>query len=82
MIYTLTSAIFYIIPILIIASFITSLVMYFVAKNKNKKNPDTFTPSQIYARKVFLTASSIVFGLMAVIVVCFCALLYMAVAYM
>lgn len=80
--YYLTSAIFYIIPILIIASFIISLVMYLVAKNKNKITPGTFTQSQIYARKTWFVASAIVLGILTAIVGGICALLFMAVAHM
>lgn len=80
--YKLTSLIFYIIPILVVVSFITSLIMYLTAKSKNKKNPNTFTTSQIYARKVWFISSAVVLGIMVAIVGGICALLYMAVAYM
>ncbi len=80
--YSLTSLIFYIIPILAVVSFITSLVMYLTAKNKNKKIPDTFTDSQVYARKIWFISSAVVLGVLVAIVGGICALLFMAVAHM
>ncbi len=78
----LTSLIFYIIPILAVISSITSLIMYLIAKSKNKKTPNSFTDSQIYARKIWFISSAVVLGVMVTIIGGICALLFMAVAHM
>lgn len=68
--------------ILSIVFFVVTLVMYYRAKKQNKKNPGTYTEMQIQSRKALLIASSVIFGLIAVVVIGYIALLMMVVAFM
>ncbi len=70
------------VPIAIIAFFVTSLVMYLVAKKKNKLAPDTYTNSQINVRFALLLVSSLLLVGFVITVAVLVALLYMAIAYM
>lgn len=63
-------------------SFIVSIVMYCTAKSKNKKEPGTYSETEMNIRKNFLIATSVVVGIIVTVAVGFYLLLLSAVAYM
>jgi len=76
------SILYYLIPAAAISFFIGSLLAYFTAKHKNKRAPGTYTDAQIKSRKVCLVVSSVIAGILAVVVLAFIGLLMMAIAFM
>lgn len=70
------------IPIILIALFGVSLYRYISAKKQNKVVPGTFSDAEIKKRKIMLIVLSVIAGVLAVIVVGFIALMFMAVAFM
>lgn len=74
--------IFFAIPIILIALFGISLYRYISAKKQNKSVPGTFSDAEIQKRKIMLIVLSVIAGVLAVIVLGFIALLFMAVAFM
>ncbi len=73
---------FFAIPIAAILFFGISLYRYCSAKFMNKKIPGTFPPAEIKNRKILLIVSSVIMGVLLLIVIGFIALLFMAIAYM
>ena len=73
---------FFAIPIILIALFGVSLYRYISAKKQNKMAPGTFSDAEIKKRKIMLFVLSVIAGVLAVIVVGFIALMFMAVAFM
>lgn len=73
---------FFAIPIILIALFGVSLYRYISAKKQNKVAPGTFSDAEIKKRKIMLFVLSVIAGVLAVIVVGFIALMFMAVAFM
>ncbi|MBR3868891.1 MAG: hypothetical protein IKM66_06200 [Clostridia bacterium] len=69
------TSVFYAVPIAAVLFFIVSLVRYFVAKNKNKQAPDTYSESQIKSRKSLLIISSAIAGVLAAVIIIFWILL-------
>ena len=78
----LLGSLYYIIPIGVILFFAISLSAYISAKSRNKRAPDTYSESQMKTRLVCLVVSSVMAGILAVVVVAFIILLFMAVAFM
>ena len=76
------SALYYIIPLFAVLFFCISLFRYLYAKRRNKRIPGTYTDTQMKSRKVWLIVSSVVAGILAVVVLAFIGLLMMAVAFM
>lgn len=76
------SALYYIIPLFAVLFFSVSLFRYLYAKQKNKRTPGRYSDAQIKSRKVCLIVSSVVAGILAVVVLVFIGLLMMAVAFM
>lgn len=77
--FDLVTSVFYAIPIAAVLFLVVSIVRYLVAKNKNKKVPDTYSESQIKSRKSLLKISSAIAGvLVAVIIFFWILLLFMA----
>lgn len=73
---------FFAIPIILMVLFGISLYRYVSAKKQNKVAPGTFSDVEIKKRKIMLIVLSVIAGVLAVIVVGFIALLFMAVAFM
>lgn len=73
---------FFGIPAIVFVLFVISLVRFVAAKRKNKKIQGSFSESEIKKRKIMLIIMSVIVGVLAVIVIGFIALLFMAVAYM
>lgn len=73
---------FFAIPIILIALFGVSLYRYISAKKQNKIAPGTFPDAEIKKRKIMLIVLSVIAGALAVIVIDFIALMFMAVAFM
>ncbi len=78
----LSSIILFLIPVLFLAFFIVSLVLYISAVSKNKMVPGLYTKPQLTARKVLLIVSACLAGLMLTYVIAIFALMFMALAYM
>ena len=76
------SALYYIIPAAALIFFGISLFRYCYAKHKNKRTPGTYSEEQMKSRKIFLIVSSVIAGILAVVVLAFIGLLMMAVAFM
>ena len=73
---------FFAIPIILIALFGVSLYRYISAKKQNKMAPGTFSDAEIKKRRIMLIVLSVIAGALAVIVIGFIALMFMAVAFM
>ena len=69
--FDLVTSVFYAVPIAAVLFLVVSIVRYFVAKNKNKKAPDTYSESQIKNRKTLLKISSAIAGILAAVVIAF-----------
>ena len=82
MAYILSYLIFYGIPLGAIAFFVVSLVRFCRGKKANKLTPGAVSPEEMRARKTMLVVSSVILGVLVVVVIGFTALIYMAVAYM
>ena len=78
----LISILYYLIPAAAITFFVGSLISYFIAKKKNKQVPGTYSAEQMNTRKICLIASSVIAGLLLIVVLAFIGLLMMAVAFM
>ncbi len=78
----IVSALYFLIPAAALAFFIVSLVLFLTAKGKNKRFPGTYSPEQMKGRKICLIVSSVIFGILAAVVIGFVCLLMMAVAFM
>ncbi len=76
------SVLYYIIPAAALLFFGISLFCYHYAKYKNKRSPGTYSDEQIKSRKICLIVSSVIAGILAVVVLAFIGLLMMAVAFM
>ena len=80
--YILTYLFFFLLPIAIIAFFVTSLVLYIIAKNRNKKTPGSYNDVQMQTRKLCLIFSSILLGLLVLAALSVFSLFFMAIAFM
>lgn len=80
--YLFTYYIFLGIPIATILVFLFSLCSFIYAKWKNKKEPNSFSEEKIKKLKLLLIVSSVVLGVLVLVVVGFIILLSMSVAYM
>ncbi|MBQ2944318.1 MAG: hypothetical protein IJD93_06500 [Ruminococcus sp.] len=78
----LLSYIFFLIPLAFFVFFAVSLILFLVAKAKNKKAPDTYSKAQIKTRKILLIISGVIAGILLAVITALVLLLYMAVAYM
>lgn len=72
---------YFFIPAAAISWFVVSLCLYLSAK-KNKRQPGSVSSRVMKTRKIMLIVSSVIAGVLAVIVLAFMALLFMAVAFM
>ena len=76
------SILYYLIPAGALLFFAGSLISYLIAKRKNKRTPGAYSDAQIRARKICLIVSSVIAGILLVVVLAFIGLLMMAVAFM
>ena len=72
----------YLIPLVAIIFFIVSICNYVAAKKKYKAEPNDLNAQKKGAAKTVLIVSSIIMGVLLVVVIGFIALMYTAVAYM
>lgn len=72
----------YLIPLVAIIFFIVSICNYVAAKKKYKAEPNDLNAQKKSAAKTVLIVSSIIMGVLLVVVIGFIALMYTAVAYM
>lgn len=73
---------FFGIPAVLLALFGVSVYRYVMAKRANKENPGTYSAEELKRRKVMLIVLAVIAGVLAVVVIGFIALLFMAVAFM
>ena len=78
----IVSILYYLIPVSAAVFFFVSIFRYVLAKRKNKKMPGSYTPEQMKSRKICLIVSSVIAGILALVVLAFIGLLMMAVAFM
>lgn len=74
--------IFFAVPAAAVLFFGISLYRFCSAKAKNKKIPEAFTADEIKNRLFLLNVSSVILGVLILVVIGLIILLYMAVAYM
>lgn len=80
--WNLTQLFFYGIPLAAIVFFVVSVYRYVKAKRANKRQPGTFSEEEVNSRKLCMIVSSVIMGILVLIVVGLAVLLFMAVAYM
>ena len=73
---------FFAIPVGVVVSLGISAYRYFSAKKQNKAAPGTFAPEEIIKRKTLFIVLAVVAGILAMVVIGFIVLLFLAVAYM
>ena len=78
----LVYGLYYGIPIMTVLLFVVSLYRFCIAKFRNKRRPGTYPAEEIRHRKIMLIISSVIFGILAAVVIAFIVLLMCAVAFM
>lgn len=78
----LFSALIYLIPLAAIVFFIASICCYVVARSRYNTEPSDLNAQKKSATKTLLIVSSIIMGVLLVVVIGFMALMFSAVAYM
>lgn len=73
---------FFALPIVAILFFGISLYRYCSAISGNKKIPQTFPPAEIKKRLILLIVSSVIMGVLLLVVIGYIALIFMVIAYM
>ncbi len=73
---------FFALPIAAILFFGISLYRYRSAISQNRKIPQTFPPAEIKKRLIMLIVSSVIMGIMLLVVIGYIALIFMVIAYM
>ncbi len=76
------NVLFFSIPAILIVLFGVSLYRYFSAKKQNKATPGTYSLEEMAKRKLMLIISSVMAGILAVVVLGFIGFMFMAVAFM
>lgn len=74
--------IFFAFPVALVILFAVVLRRYLKAKKANVASPGTFSDEEIKKRKIITIIIAVVTAVVAVMVLCLCALMYVAVAYM
>jgi len=82
MLFDIVEVLYYLIPASALIFFAVSLLCYLRAKSKNRRVPGTYSEKQMKTRRICLIISSVIAGIMAVVVIGFIGLLMMAVAFM
>lgn len=82
MLYDFFEILYFAIPSLFLLFFIVSLCLYTSAKIKNKRKTGSVDESRVKLFKILLIISSIIVGVILVVLVSFIALMFLAVAYM
>ena len=82
MIFDIVELLYYLIPTAALIFFAVSLTVYILAKKRNARIPGTYSESQIKSKKLCLIISSVIAGIMLVVILAFIGLLMMAVAFM
>lgn len=80
--YILSYFLLVLLPLAILAFFVISLVLYIVAKRRNKKTPGRYNDVQMQTRKLCLIFSSVLFGLLILALGSIFTLFFMAIAFM
>ena len=78
----LAAYLFFAVPIISFIFFAGCLISFIAAKNKNKRDPDSYSDAEMKNKRNLLTISSVIFGFFATVIIVLIALLYTAVAYM
>ncbi len=80
--YYLSYLLLVLLPVSIIAFFVTSLVLYCLAKSRNKKTPGRYNDVQMQTRKLCLIFSSVLLGMVIFAVVFIFSIFFMAISFM
>ena len=80
--YMIASILFYLIPVLILVTFVVSLTLFLVENGKKKREDPAYQPQKQKTTKVLMIASGVVLGIMLLVVIGFILLLMTAVAFM
>lgn len=73
---------FFAIPVIMIIVSAVTVRFFLKAKKINETNPGTFSDKEIKKLKMIMLFTCIITGIFVVMVLCLCALMYVAVAYM
>lgn len=73
---------YYAIPVAAVVFFVVSLVLFLSAKRQEAQAPGSVDATRLKTLKWLLIVSSIIAGVLLLVVVAFVALMFMAVAYM
>lgn len=73
---------FFAVPTILIVLFGISLYRYISARNQNRAVPGTYSDAEIKNRKMMLLVTAVIAGVLAVVVIGFIVILFMAVAFM
>ena len=79
---SVAGVLFFGVPVMALALFVTSLILYLSAQRKNRRSPGTVPEEKVKQREVFLILTSIVGVLLLLAVVGFIGLLTLSVAFM
>lgn len=78
----LIQLLYYAIPVAAIIFFVTSLVRYISAKKRNKRQPGSVSARKMSILGWTLVVASVIMGVFLIVIIAFCALMFMAVAFM
>ncbi len=79
--YMIASILFYLIPVLILVTFVVSLTLFLVENGKKKREDPAYQPQKQKTAKVLMIASGVVLGVMFLVVIGFILLWMTAVAF-
>lgn len=74
--------IFFVIPAIVLGIFAVTVYRFVSARKKNEASPGAFSDGEIKKRKIMMIVASVITVIFVIMVVCICALMYVAVAYM
>lgn len=78
----LTTIVFFLPIVAVLAFFMVSLILYISAKRQQKRDPESVTNDRLRVLRVLLIVSSIMAGLLVVFAAVLITMLYFAIAYM
>ena len=82
MLYYIMQGIYYAIPVAAVVFFVVSLVLFLSAKRQESQAPGSVDATRLKTLKFLLIVSSIIAGVLLLVVLAFMALMFMAVAFM
>ena len=67
--YMIASILFYLIPVLILVTFVVSLTLFLVENGKKKREDPAYQPQKQKTAKILMIASGVVLGIMFLVVI-------------